>query len=363
MNKMFNKTLLISAMSAAFIAPQAMAEDVMKVYGQANLSYDSSSIAGTATKLVGRTEGGEFKSNASRLGLMGSLDTTLSNTALIYQLEAEYKTVGDNGIDKDNPDDATIYVREAYAGLKSKDYGKVRMGRLTVGYKSSYTAIDPWTDHVLQARQGGQQGASNLNANYFNSTIEYVSPNFNGIELNAHYSALSDDSTNIGLHNSGKLADMKGGSATGFGVKYTNGGLRLTADTITLDSDNNPGATNATKAKNGTSNQFTAQYKFGSGTTVAALYEDATGINLGKNIFAVVSQKVGKNGLLTASYGMNEASKDNAYSTTDDATTIGLGGKYMLTKKSAIFAGWTKHERGTKDATTFTVGIDAKFGY
>ncbi|WP_029408512.1 porin [Thiomicrorhabdus sp. Milos-T2] len=362
MNKMFNKTLLISAISAAFVAPQVMAEDVMKVYGQANVSYDISSVNyGTATTMAGRTEGDEFKSNASRLGLKGSLDTTLSNTALIYQLEAAYNTVGDNG--DNSGENQSIYVREAYAGLKNKDYGKVRMGRLTVGYKASYTAIDPWTDHVLQARQSGQQGASNLNSNYFNSTIEYVSPKFNGFEVNANYSVLSDNSTGVDIHNSGKLADMTGGSASGFGVKYTNGGLRLTADTITLDSDNDPGATDATKAKNGSSNQFTAQYKFGSGTTVAALYEDATGMNLGKNTFAVVSQKVGKNGLLTASYGINEAGQDNAYSTTDDATTIGLGGKYKLTKKSAIFAGWTQHERGSDDATTFTVGIDAKFGY
>ncbi|MDX1351469.1 MAG: porin [Thiomicrorhabdus sp.] len=360
MNKMFNKTLLISAMSAALMAPQVMAEDVMKVYGQANISYDSSSVDyGTNTTMVGRTEGGEFKSNASRLGLMGSLDTTLANTSLIYKLEAEYITVGENG-DKAT-DNESIYAREAFVGLKSKDYGKIRMGRLTVGYKSSYVAIDPWTDHVLQARQSGQQGASNLNSNYFNSTIEYVSPKFNGIEFNVNHSVLSDASTAVDIHNSGKLASLTGGSATGFGVKYTNGGLRLTADTITLDSDNDPSS--ATGAQNGSSNQFTAQYKFGSGTTLAGLYEDATGINLGMNKFAIVSQKVGKNGLLTASYGVNEAGSDNAYSKTDDGTTIGIGGKYMLTKKSALIAGWSKHERGSDEATTFTLGIDAKFGY
>lgn len=362
MNKIFNKTLLVSAMSTALFLPQAMAEDVMKFYGQANVSYDSSSVDyGTKTTMVGRTEGGEFKSNASRLGLMGSLDTTLASTSLIYKLEAEYKTVGENG-DKAG-DNESIYVREAFAGLNSKDYGKFRMGRLTVGYKSSYTAIDPWTDHVLQARQSGQQGASNLNANYFNSTAEYVSPKFNGIQLNAHYSALSDASTAVDIHNSGKLADMTGGSASGFGVKYTNGGLRLTADTLTIDSDNDLGATDPTKAKNGTSNQITAQYKFSSGITLAALYEDATDVNLGKNKFAIVSKKIGKNGLVTASYGVNEAGSDNAYSQTDDAKTFGIGGKYKLTKKSAIIAGWSKHERGSDEATTLTLGIDAKFGY
>lgn len=357
-NKILLKLTPIALACAAI--SQVQAEDTMKFYGQANISFDSSSVDyGTNTAMVGRTEGGEFKSNASRFGMKGSLDTTLENTSLIYQLEAEYKTVGENG-DKAG-DDNSIYAREAYAGLKNKKFGKIRMGRLTTGYKSSYTAIDPWTDHVLQARQSGQQGASNLDANYFNSTIEYVSPKMNGFEVNAHYSVLSDGSTTTDIHNSGKLAGLTGGSASGFGVKYTNGGLRLTADTITLDSDNDP--TSLTSAQNGSSNQFTAQYKFGSGTTLAGLYEDATGVNLGKNVFMIASQKVGKNGLLTASYGLNEAGKDNAYSKTDDATTIGLGGKYMLTKKSAIIAGWSQHERGNDNATTFTLGIDAKFGY
>lgn len=349
------------ALACAALTMPAQAEDVMKVYGQANLSYDSTSISKTTkTSVVGRTEGDEFKSNASRLGMMGALDTTLDNTSLIYQLEAEYVAVGANGDAEDEKN--TIFVREAYAGLKNKQFGKVRMGRLTTGYKSSYTGIDPWTDHVLQARQSGQQGASNLNSNYFNSTIEYVSPNFNGFEINAHYSKLSDASTGVPLHNSGKLATMTGGSASGFGVKYTNGGLRLTADSLTLNSDNDP--TSATSAQNGTATQFTAKYAFSSGTTLAGLYEDATGVNLGVNNFIIATQKIGKNGLLTASYGLNQAGSKNAYSKTDDATTINLGGKYMLTKNSALVAGWSQYERSNVEkATTFTLGVDAKFGY
>jgi len=358
-NTILKLTPIAIACSMAFT--HAHAEDVMKFYGQANISYDSSSVDyGSKTTMVGRTEGGEFKSNASRLGMKGSLDTTIADTSLIYQLEAEYKTVGENGDKAD--DKESIYVREAYAGLKSKDYGKIRMGRLTVGYKSSYTAIDPWTDHILQARQSGQQGASSLNSNYFNSTAEYVSPKFSGVQLNAHYSALSDSSSGTGLHNSGKIADMTGGSASGFGVKYTNGGLRLTADSLTIDSDNNLGETDPTKAKNGTAQQVTAQYKFGSGTTLAGLYEDVSDLNLGTNTFAIVSQKMGKNGMVSASYGVNQGDSSSVYGT-DDGTTIGLGGKYKLTKKSALIAGWSKHERGDYNASTFTVGIDAKFGY
>ncbi|MDR9498991.1 MAG: porin [Hydrogenovibrio sp.] len=237
----------------------------------------------------------------------------------------------------------------------------MRMGRFTVGYKSSYTKIDPWTDHILQARQSGQQGASNLNSNYFNYAVEYTTPKFNGIEFNAHYSVLSDES-NDSLHNSGKLKDFKGGDASGFGVKYSKSGLRLTADMVSINSENDPGETDASKATNGSAWHVTGQYKFDSGTTLAGHYEDASDLHLGNNIFAIVSQKIGKNGLVTASYGRNEGATDNVYGE-EDSHTYNIGAKYKLTKKSALIAGYSHHERDDKDAQTITLGIDAKFGY
>jgi len=355
--------LLITGITSMMSVP-VLAADVIKVYGQANLSMDSSSVTnGTTTNVVGRKEGVEVLSNASRFGMKGVLDSSLENTSVIYQLEAEFKASGING---DKQEDNMIYARESYAGLQSKAWGKVRIGRVTVGYKSSYTAIDPWTDHVLQARQSGQQGASNINANYFNNAVDYVSPKMNGFQFNAHYSTLSDDSATKDLHNAGKMADFKGGTVSGFGLKYSLGGLRLTADTPTVDSDSNPGKTDPKKVKNGSANQITAQYKFSSGTSLAALYEDVSDLRLGTNLFAVVTQKVGKNGLLTASYGVNQGGSDNVYSLShnnEDATTIGLGAKYKLTKKSALILGWSKFERDAVDASTFTLGIDAKFGY
>ncbi|MFK5893007.1 MAG: porin, partial [Pseudomonadota bacterium] len=138
-------------------------EDVFKVFGQVNVSVDSSSENGP-----GAVKGTSIKSNASRLGMMGSMDTTIDDIQLIYKAAIEYKTTGEN--------DQDFLFRDAYVGIKNKKYGQLRLGRLTTGYKSSYTKIDPWTDHVLQARQSGQQGASNLNSNYFNNAIDYTSP-------------------------------------------------------------------------------------------------------------------------------------------------------------------------------------------
>lgn len=359
-NTMFKLSPLV--MACALAATPVMAEDKMSVHGQLNVSADHSNITPLSGKndVLGRMEGTELKSNASRFGFSGSLDTSLANTKMIYKADVEYSAVGEN---KDAQRDA-LFLRDAFAGLKHKKYGKVQMGRFTVGYKSSYVKIDPWTDHTLQMRQSGQQGASNLNSNYFNYAVGYTSPKWNGFSVNGHYSVLADESLDS-LNNSGKLKDLRGGSAGGAGLKYSKSGLRLTADVLNLDSKNNPGESDPTKAKNGTAYSMTAQYKFSSGTTLAGMYENVKDINLGENMFAIVSQKIGKHGLVTAGYGTNLASNDNAYTVKNDhdSSSISVGAKYFLTKHSALIAGYNNYERGEEKSSTFTVGIDAKFGY
>ncbi|MES9831935.1 MAG: porin [Candidatus Thiodiazotropha sp. DIVDIV] len=346
-------TLAVAAsavMSIPAIANDTQAkssDDIFKAFGQVNVSIDNSSENGP-----GAEEGTSFKSNSSRLGMMGSMKTYLEGTKLIYKAAIQYESVGEN--------DQNFLFRDALVGLKNKKLGAVRLGRLTTGYKSSYTKIDPWTDHILQARQSGQQGASNLNANYFNNAIDYTSPKMAGFQVSAFYSMLPDDSSER-LHNAGKLKDYKGGSATGIGIKYFLEGLRLTADVLDVDADDTGSLTNGAAQKIG------AQYKFKNGLTLAGHYEDVTELKLGTNIWAHASYKVGKHGLVTASYGINEGDpSDNVYTsdTKGDATTWSIGGKYMLTKNSALIVGYNDHDRdGGDDAQTFTVGIDAKFGY
>lgn len=375
-------TLLVTALASVMAAP-VMAEDVHKVYGQVNISMDSTSVSGDglsagqkdgSVAFVGRNKGMGFKSNASRFGLMGSMDTNLADARLTYVAEMEYTTVGDAGTG------AEVYGREATVGLNSKKLGNLRMGRLTPMYKANYAAIDPWTDHVLQARAGGQQGASSLNANYFNNAIEYRSPSFSGIDFSAFYSVMHDNSSQK-MHNAGQLAGFIGGSASGFGLRYLKDGIRLAVDTITLsaDKDNSgtmsgsPSTLNSAagqfnvdkKNKNGTANKLTAEYKT-KAYSVAAHYEDATGINHGTNMFAVGTYKMG-NTMLTASYGVNQGDKKSVFGE-KDATTMGVGAKYKLNKTSTLIAGYSTHERATnaglaRSAGTLTVGIDAKFGY
>lgn len=363
--------LLVSAISGLLVAPAAMAEeDVLKVYGQVNISIDNTSLSGSgltadqksgSSPWVGRDEGTGMKSNASRFGLRGSLGTNLPDTKLTYVAEMEYTTVGEN--ESDN-----VYGREATVGLNSKQFGHLRMGRLTPMYKSNYARMDPWTDHVLQGRAGGQQGASNLNANYFNNAIEYRSARMNGFQVGAFYSMMHDKSTDR-MHNAGMLRRYLGGSAYGLGVNFSQNKLKVALDTITLDADTDDSATFGIdgQPKNGTAIKATVEYKVTPQLNLGAHYEDVSDLHLGTNIFAVAAYRMGHS-LFTASYGLNQGDKKkNAYGE-KDATTMNLGYKYKLNQRSDIIAGYSIHERDTntgqgRTANTFTIGIDAKFGY
>ncbi|MBE0471392.1 MAG: porin [Methyloprofundus sp.] len=353
-------TLLLSALAGVMAAPTAMAEDSHQVYGQVNISMDSTSVSGDglsqaqkdgSAAVVGRNAGMGFKSNASRFGLKGKMDTNLADFKLQYHAEMEYVVVGD-------ADASNVYGREATVGLNSKTKGFLRMGRLTTLYKANYAAMDPWTDHVLQARASGQQGASNLNANYFNNAIEYRSPRMSGFQVGAFYSVMHDGSTQQ-MHNAGKLAGYIGGSASGAGINYVQSGLKLALDTITLDADTVGGG-----ASNGTALKFTAEYKLNSDLTLGGHYEDTSDLYLGTNIFAVASYQVG-NALFTLSGGLNQVDSDstkNAYND-EDATTLNVGTKYKLNKNASLIAGYSTFTRDNVTANTVTVGIDSKFGY
>lgn len=143
----------------------------VQVYGQARVSLDF-------TDNDTGSDGTEIVSNASRIGVKGEMPTSIADTALIYQAELRYETTDEPSGDdsgEDEGDSKEVEFREGFAGLKG-NWGKLRLGRLSTGYKSAGTKIDPWTDNVPQARGRGRQGMSELHSSYFNNAVEYVTP-------------------------------------------------------------------------------------------------------------------------------------------------------------------------------------------
>lgn len=310
----------------------------LTVYGQARLSVDHNSADG-----FGGKEGTGLKSNASRLGVQGTIPTTIADTSVIYRAEMRYGAADEK--------DAEIEWREGYAGLQG-GWGKLRAGRLTTHYKSSYTKIEPWTDNAPQGRQSGRQGASHFHSSYFNNALEYQTPSFNGFHGAVWYSTQFDDE-NGEMHNAGPLTDFVDGRAAGAGVRYTGKSLMVSADMIDIDADQ----ILDDRLSNDSGWQLAARYKTGP-FTVAGLYEDVEDIGLGKNLWLNGIYRIGKTRLI-ASYGQN---RDAEVFGDKDIDTWSLGAKYDLTDKSELFAAYVTRDDEDDRYNTITVGINAKFG-
>lgn len=320
----------------------------LQAYGQMRVSIDS---VDDDTK---KNDGTDINSNASRIGLKGEFDVDIPNTMAIYKAELRYETTdavsGGGGTSKQ------VEFRDAYAGLKGKKWGRVRIGRLSTGYKTTLTTIDPWNDNIPQSRSGGRQGSSELHSSYFNSAIDYKTPVFANTFVEAFYVSKSDGSTQP-IHNTGTLKNYQGGNASGVGLKYKTKALFLAADYINMDAE--------TVVKAGLSNgdgwQVAGRFKAGD-FSVAAMYEDVESLGLGKNTYVNGIYKIGNTRVILG-YGTNT---DNLVYGKDDYSNVSIGAKYDLGKKSELFAAYNNRSNDTtnnKDVASITVGMNIKFGY
>ncbi len=330
-----------------------------EVYGRLSLSADSNSDDFGADTNGKGTNGIGIKSNASRFGFRGTVPTTLpGDTSIIYTAEVQYGAA-------DEPTDSNEWLmREGFVGLRG-GWGQARLGRVTVPYKGVYAAIDPWTDHVSQARQGGRQGASALNANYFNNTFEYVSPKLGGmVNLSGWVSKQFDDendATTGFLHNAGALTQFKGGSAYGLGARFEQGPWLASLDWVEFDADaisTTPPAYR--RLANDSAYKLTGRYK-AKNWSVAAHYEDAEDIGLGKNYYLNGIYVIDKLSLI-GTYGVNQDARTfmTAVNTYNDAKTWSLGVRYNIAKNSDLFAVYNSRKQD-RDTNSNMAGVQDQF--
>ncbi|UJS26386.1 porin [Thiothrix winogradskyi] len=315
----------------------------MNLYGRVGLSVDNKS--GDITN-----EGTTLNSNASLLGVKGTLPSGYGETDVIYQMELEYDTT--NSTTDSTGKQRDVLLREAYAGVKSDKMGTLRAGRLSTGYKGSLTTIDPWLDTAMQSRNGGRQGSSELHSNYFNNTLMYETPKLgSGVKANVWYATNTD---NTQLNNAGSLVNFKGGSATGLGVKYKNKAVFLAADMIDMNADNvSSGVTN------GSGWQVAAQYKPDK-VGVAALYEDVDELGFGKNTYVNATYDATPKTTLVAAYGKNEGRVPNGNKDWDNWS---IGVQQKIHKKSQLFAAYnSRKDSADLEENTITIGTKINFG-
>ncbi|RZU01240.1 porin [Rivibacter subsaxonicus] len=114
-----------------------------------------------------------------------------NGVAAEFKLEAFF--LGDTGAQGRFQFD-TLFARSAYIGLTSKDLGTVRMGRNTTPLFISTLIFNPFGDSFVWSpsiRQyfNGSAGGQLRGDSGWNNSVNYLSPNYGGLSINALISA------------------------------------------------------------------------------------------------------------------------------------------------------------------------------
>lgn len=180
---------LTALFSTAFADPKISGRLYTSVLYEDADTTETNTVTGAATKT--NSDRTTLNSGGSRIRFTGSEPLT-NDVDLEYWLEYSIFLDNDGG-------DNNFTSRNTYLGLKHKDYGSVRIGRL-------YTPDDD-IDYV----DSGYLYASGASVPYSyygqrtNNTIQYISPKINDkTQIKLHY-AMDEDSTDVmtGVNNHG----------------------------------------------------------------------------------------------------------------------------------------------------------------
>ncbi len=317
------KKIIALAIAAAISAPAFADTSNVTVYGKADLSYDSIKT-GTATNGTAGTTSNRVSSNTTLIGLKGSEDLG-DGLSAIWQVESLILVGNTAGVAATTTaaSNAQIGNRNTFLGLSSASAGTVVMGRHDTPYKISTRAYDVFGDGIADSRAltgGGVAAAASFDGRQ-DQVVAYISPKLGGVATLA-----------VGYVNLAPLDNV------------------------------------ATQAKN-SAVSVAGMFDIGSGFGAALAYEahdfGAAGVTAATKETAT---KIG------ASYTMDAINVNFAYEKTSDNLTAltaanknghsdyYLSGKYSLTANDAIKLAYTKANTingltGT-DAKQVTIGYD-----
>ena len=215
---MYNKKLLVVALSAAFAAPCAFAQkgggggagredadSVVVLYGKVypeivRPSGEGATEAGTTglATFAGTPTGksdiirrNEMESGNSRLGVRGH-EKLGAGLKAIFQLETEFHV---------DSNDSRFAQRDSFVGLQHNAFGTVKLGRMDTPYKSygdeiSFLGISSGnitsTSNVMRTVGFGGSSSSSFHLRRQN-VVQYESPKFGPIDFAVQYSTNETD--------------------------------------------------------------------------------------------------------------------------------------------------------------------------
>src|SRR5258708_34865141 len=232
---MYKKKLLVVALSAAFVAPAAMAagghdeegkegaDSVVVLYGKVypeivRPSGKDPTAAGTVVSTLATAPTGnsgiikrsEIESSNSNFGVRGQ-EKLGGGLKAIWQLETAFS------VDSNN---SAFAQRDSFIGLSSKTWGTVKLGRMDTPFKNygddlSFLGVSSGnfvsTSNVLRKTGFGTNSASSFHLRRAN-VMQYESPEFAGFNGAVQYSTDETDTSTRHPHVwSGAIGYERGG--------------------------------------------------------------------------------------------------------------------------------------------------------
>lgn len=342
------RTIIAVSVAAALALPVA-AQAAPKVYGKINLSVESykkeyEDPAAVADEYTRET------SNASRFGVKGEDELTATLSA-IYQIEWEVAMDDGNGLTAGKGTD--LYQRNRYLGIKSQDFGTVKLGKYDSYAKLAQGEIDLFNDYE------GDMKFVIAGENRLDNVVGYESPVFAGFSFNALTQTQEASSANTT-----QTARKNGSSAS---VVYNNEELGLyaalaadkalvsaTALFGTRESDNLR-AVVSYKIADLTLNGI---YQTSEASAVGVKADKETGWQLG------AAYKLGDE-VLKAQYGVADA--DDSAAAVQQHTLWSVGVDHNFTSKTKAFVWYTTKEEdklaalGDSTIKVASIGMEHKF--
>ncbi|WP_101757040.1 porin [Oceanicoccus sp. KOV_DT_Chl] len=322
------KLLPAAIVAASTFTSGAYAAD-MTVYGKANLTLNNYDLESDDV------ENWQLESNASRVGVKGSLAIN-DNLKAIYKMEFEvYIDDGDSGASKDND---TFEQRNIYAGIQG-GFGTVIAGKHDTPTKLAQSKIDKFNDLPLGDIKNlfeGENRESNI--------VMYTTPDMDGLTFTGAFipgETNEDDSIADGIS---------------VALSYNKESLYLA-----LAVDDEVDSRDTMRA--------VAEYTIGD-AKLGFMYQtvelsDSSVFEDDEDGFLVSGEyKVAPSWVLKAQYGYNETEDEDGDE--GEYTQLTFGADYKLSKATKVFAYYSTieaDEDGSDDTddTTFAVGYELKF--
>jgi len=329
------KKIIALAIAAAFAAPAAFADTSnVTVYGVANVSYDMTKTGAVAP--ASSFSSNKVSSNTSRLGFKGTEDLG-DGLSAIWQIESLIQIDGQTAAGN------TLANRNTFAGLSSKTAGTVLLGRHDTPYNLSNRKYDLFADGLADNRSimgGGAMAALSFNGRQPN-VVAYISPAMSGLTGAIAYVAGAELQT---------LATQTKGDAWSLAALYGNGPISANFGYEVHNAGTAPGTAGLGVTAKETAWTISGGYKV-EAFEINGIYEK-TNDNLG----ALGANALGHRAYyLSGKYNVTAsdavklayANAGSGAAINTGATQISLGYDHSLSKRTTVYAAYTKLSNDT----------------